>query len=345
MQRGKDCRPGDKVRFLHEKGEGLVTKLTHEFVYVDIGEGFEIPMLHNDVIIMERAQPELPSSEVTAPIIQSSPKEKLRKSADIPKGIYIAFAPLNQKVLLTGDVKVYLMNYSKLGLMYTLFLPRDKTSSPSYSGSVEPASAVLIDTVERQELSRFSKGIFQSIFTGTISGGIPAPYSTRMEIKEGKFLKEDMYMSNPLIGMYSLTSLLLRMDELNLITLGTDDRFFSKEAGEGHSKLIEDFGIIGKFRTAQGEAEVDLHIDKLVETPETINDAAKLKLQLDFCKECLESAIEHSYKKVVFIHGVGVGILKMEIHRLLKQYDNLEYRDAPIAKYGIGATEVLLFSK
>jgi hypothetical protein len=345
MQRGKDCRPGDKVRFLHEKGEGLVTKLTHEFVYVDIGEGFEIPMLHNDVIIMERAQPELPSSEVTAPIIQSSPKEKLRKSADIPKGIYIAFAPLNQKVLLTGDVKVYLMNYSKLGLMYTLFLTRDKTMSPSYTGSVEPASAVLIDTVDRQELSRFSRGVFQTIFTGMMPGGIPAPYSTRMEIKEGKFLKEDMYMSNPLIGMNALTSLLVRMDELNLIPLNADDSFFRKESGQGHSRMIEDFGFIGKFKTGPGEAEVDLHIDKLIDNIEAVSDAGKLKLQLDFCKQCIESAIEHSYKKVVFIHGVGVGILKMEIHKLLKQYDDLEYRDAPIAKYGIGATEVLLFSK
>lgn len=347
MQRGKDCQPGDKVRFLHEKGEGIVTKLTKEFVYVDIGDGFELPMLFHDVIIMEKAkkQPPVPEPELEKVVSEPAPNEKLRKSTDLTKGVYLAFAPVNQKVLLTGDLKIYLINYTNLGMMYTLFLAKDKDSNPSYSGSVEPASAVLIDTLERQELLRFTKGNFQCIFTNTSSRGLPAPYSTSIEIKEGRFFKEDMYLNNSLLGENTLTSLLVRMDELGWISLNADEGFFQKEASHGHSTVIENLGVIGKYKTGPGEAEVDLHIEKLVDNSESLSDSRKLKLQIDFFEECVDSAIEHSYRKVVFIHGVGVGILKMEIHKLLRSYENLEFRDAPIAKYGIGATEVLLNNK
>ncbi len=344
MQRGKDCKPGDTVRFLHEKGGGKVTKVTKEFVYVDIGDGFEIPMLFQDVIIMEKAATDSSVVE-TETVEQVVAEKKFIRKAEVTKGVYVAFVPVNQNVLLTGDIRIYLINYSKIGIIYTLFLSGDQMQHPSYSGNIEPASAILIDTVERQQLSRFYRGVFQCLFTGQISGGVPAPFSSTIEIREGRFLKEDMYLMNPVIEMMCITSLLLRIDELSLIHFNLSKGFERKDHLEGHSRVIEDYGFIGKFKTAPGEAEVDLHIHKLVNDPDTLSDADKLKLQIDYCKNCIESAIEHSYKKVVFIHGVGVGILKMELHKILKTYENIQFRDAPIAKYGIGATEVLVFNK
>jgi len=41
---------------------------------------------------------------------------------------------------------------------------------------------------------------------------------------------------------------------------------------------------------------------------------------------------------------VGEGVLKYELHRLLKEYEGqLKFYDADYQKYGIGATEVYLF--
>ena len=45
-------------------------------------------------------------------------------------------------------------------------------------------------------------------------------------------------------------------------------------------------------------------------------------------------------QKIIFIHGVGIGRLKSEILKILQQYPNLHYFDAPLSKYGVGATEV-----
>jgi hypothetical protein len=39
---------------------------------------------------------------------------------------------------------------------------------------------------------------------------------------------------------------------------------------------------------------------------------------------------------------VGAGVLKSEMYKILKNYPDLYYGDAPIRQYGIGATEVYI---
>ena len=68
-----------------------------------------------------------------------------------------------------------------------------------------------------------------------------------------------------------------------------------------------------------------------------------LNIQLDTAKRQLDFAIGKRIQKVVFIHGVGEGILKEELHYLFKKYDNLKYYDADYQKYGLGATEVYIY--
>ena len=65
-----------------------------------------------------------------------------------------------------------------------------------------------------------------------------------------------------------------------------------------------------------------------------------LDLQLSYFERCLESAIAHKFHKVVFIHGVGAGTLKKDIHDILDQYEGIYYRAASMADYGVGATQV-----
>ena len=98
--------------------------------------------------------------------------------------------------------------------------------------------------------------------------------------------------------------------------------------------------LLLQYQVRPGEAEVDLHIEALSEHPEQLSDVEKHELQLRFFRTCLNHAILNGFKKVVFIHGVGRGVLKTEIQRELDQYDNLQYMDAPMSKYGVGAVEV-----
>jgi dsDNA-specific endonuclease/ATPase MutS2 len=67
-----------------------------------------------------------------------------------------------------------------------------------------------------------------------------------------------------------------------------------------------------------------------------------LNLQIDTAKRKLEYAIQKRISKVVFIHGVGEGVLKSELQFLLQKYP-VKYYDASYQKYGLGATEVYIF--
>lgn len=88
--------------------------------------------------------------------------------------------------------------------------------------------------------------------------------------------------------------------------------------------------------------EVDLHINQLVKSTKNMDNFDMLNLQLDTAKRKIEYAISKRISKIVFIHGVGEGILKSELQRLLNKY-SVKFYDASYKKYGLGATEVYIY--
>ena len=89
--------------------------------------------------------------------------------------------------------------------------------------------------------------------------------------------------------------------------------------------------------------EVDLHINQLVKSSRGMANHDMLTLQLDTAKRQWDFAISKRIQKVVFIHGVGQGVLKLELEYLFGRYSNVKYYDANYQKYGLGATEVYIY--
>lgn len=89
--------------------------------------------------------------------------------------------------------------------------------------------------------------------------------------------------------------------------------------------------------------EVDLHIHQLVNSSKNMSNFDMLNLQLETAKRQLDFAIKKRIQKIVFIHGVGEGVLRTELESLFNRYDDLKFYDADYQKYGLGATEVYIF--
>lgn len=89
--------------------------------------------------------------------------------------------------------------------------------------------------------------------------------------------------------------------------------------------------------------EVDLHANQLVRSPKGMSKFDILTLQLDTAKRQLDFAIAKRIQKVVFIHGVGEGVLKVELEYLFGRYNNVKFYEANYQKYGLGATEVYIY--
>lgn len=90
----------------------------------------------------------------------------------------------------------------------------------------------------------------------------------------------------------------------------------------------------------RGVPEFDLHIEKLVKNPRGMSNFDILTIQTETAKKHLEFAIRNRIPKIVFIHGVGEGVLKAELDFMLKNFDNISFQDANYQKYGLGATEI-----
>ena len=126
-----------------------------------------------------------------------------------------------------------------------------------------------------------------------------------------------------------------------------NDAFANASISEIHSekeipKKKKSVGKKPKERT-QPTMEVDLHIHQLTKSSRGMTNYDMLNLQLDTAKKQLEFAMRKRIQKIVFIHGVGEGVLKMELHTLFGRYNNVKFYDANLQKYGLGATEVYIY--
>lgn len=97
-----------------------------------------------------------------------------------------------------------------------------------------------------------------------------------------------------------------------------------------------------KTRDERGVPEFDLHIEKLVPNKRGMSNYDILTLQTETAKRHIEFAIKNRIPKIVFIHGVGEGVLKAELDFLLGRYDEIIFQDADYQKYGLGATEIYI---
>ena len=112
-------------------------------------------------------------------------------------------------------------------------------------------------------------------------------------------------------------------------------------------KADKDFNVKYKNREAtnmhrRGEhMEVDLHIHELVDNERGLGNGDKLQIQLSHFERTLKRAEQQKIPKVIFIHGVGQGVLRGEIRKLIEMYyPKASFHDADFREYGYGATEV-----
>ncbi len=90
--------------------------------------------------------------------------------------------------------------------------------------------------------------------------------------------------------------------------------------------------------------EFDLHFEALrPDNTEELSNTAILRLQLDAFEDALSRALATNMHEIVFIHGMGNGTLRKEIHRQLSRNKDIKFfEDSRKEKFGYGATLVRL---
>jgi len=125
------------------------------------------------------------------------------------------------------------------------------------------------------------------------------------------------------------------------------DQLVRNNSGTAMKKIEKDFKLKYKNQESQnivikGEfMEIDLHIHELLDDETGLDPAAKRDIQMRHFERMMRIAEEKKVPRVIFIHGVGEGVLRSLIRKTLADfYPNASFHDADFRVYGQGATEV-----
>ncbi len=344
-----NLKVGDKVKFLNQKGGGIVTKVIDpKMVSVLMEEGFEIPTLITELIKVDSGDPGARFFDeplhIKAPEKPGEESQEDEKISTLPSSltrsrkseeIFLAYVPHDQKWLMTGLMDVILVNNTSCDLLYNLF---HKTPSGHYEGvdygSVFADSQALIATVNREQIARWSDGSLQFLFHREQSADVLPPFNSEFRIEGKKFFKEGNYREHPVIRKKGIVVRVLSLTDYFREQEVTLQEAPAVPAAPGEEPLVF------RFQVAPREAEIDLHIHALMEDPGNLEKSEILEFQLSHFTACLNSAIANHFLKLTAIHGVGNGVLRNALMQLLGNYEGIEVFDAPMSKYGVGAVEI-----
>ncbi len=310
---------GDYVRFLNEKQEGVVTSIIdHQLVGVTIEGDFEITVLANEIVLVQSGESQL--------------REDLE---EIPNAISNITTNTDHRLLLAiyRDEKIHhlyhlhLINSSQYNLLAAVTIQKKDVYEGIYADLVKSKTAARISS---HTLSEFDQGwIFQ---VQVIYHQLGAYSPTQPSIYKKSIKAKQVLTTEKEIPFINKKGYLSELEQDHSIS-------FDKE------ELIEQMlsPVLSKPSIDMPNREIDLHIEELTENFSSMKSEEMLRMQLEVFSRNLEAAIVYHYQSIIFIHGVGNGTLRNEIHKQLGKHPHVRtFKDARKEKFGYGATEVIL---
>lgn len=363
---------GDTVRFLNSTGGGRVARLDGRLAYVEDEDGFEVPVLLTECVVVARASDEMmaatadlaapkkgakpsptPQSAVAAPAPAPRKEIPVEETEGGDKlNVVLAFAASDLKRLSDAATTydAFIVNDSNYYLSYVIASRADGTDDWTLlaQGEIEPNIQEFVAEITRDMLPAMDRISVQfTAFKRSKAYGLKAPANIEMRLDTTKFFKlhcfrPSDYFDEPVI-------------ELALVT---DDRQAGSQPEPDASLLRQ--SLMEKKRVDRrtsrpvtkrslpkagpGEPIVtDLHITELVDSTRGLSNADMLNLQIDRFREVMDANLKSHGQKLIFIHGKGEGVLRSAIMKELNhRYKGHDVQDASFREYGFGATQVTI---
>lgn len=314
---------------------------------VETSDGFDMPMLVTDLIVDEAVSYDgdntdndtnktASDSEMEAP--QVSFEEK--KFQDFEGRFLLALVPENDQILHVSDFGLYAINDSNYYFNCTASLKDSGVSFHITNEIIEPDTKLELARYSQSDLAKIREFRIQGIFYKPGLFKVVEPVDLVFSIENVSFYKGLYFKDNDYF--HQKAYMFEKAEETKM------EEAVNELKEKDWSVIIEDKEKpekqpIKKSHKNFAADEIDLHIEELVEDHENLSNSEILNIQLSRFEIALETAIRSEARKIVFIHGVGNGVLKHEINKKLKkEYPDLRSQDASFKEYGYGATMVYL---
>lgn len=350
-------RIGDKVKFLNDVGGGIITKLLGKnMVHVENEDGFEIPTLVSEIVLVgeqsasatntasEKSTAKQPASAAefirqgtqAAPIKEEERKSTIQIAGNDQAKFYLAFVPENSYNPLDGTTKIYVVNDCNQTLLYNYLYFDGFQYNMQQWGEVSPNTKQIIGSLSSADIANLPEFAFQLMFFKEGASSLEQPLLKKIHVqstkfyKAGSFQKNDFFQTPALLYKLHETAMEQAVEQLKVAIKKEPEpaRVKRPETPKEWPELLE----------------VDLHMHELVESEAGMTPKDMLDLQMKTFQDNIKGAIQsNKVKRVVFIHGIGEGVLKNAVRReLARNYKKYDFQDASFQEYGYGATMVIL---
>ena len=329
---------GDKVRFLNEIGGGIVSRIEKDkLVYVLDEDGFEVPVLTTEVVVVEKKNEEVKDVVGEKEVVGSQVGYEYEESEE--EGDPKLILACEKDKDLTGNIKMYLINDSNFFAFYTIGRRNKELLDNAYHGSIEPNTKILLDNVAINFVDGVEYECQLLLYRKNNAYTPHKPVVEKVKLSGARLLKDSSFLSNEYLdGNALLVYLLKGTFEKKLEELSAKDIkkvIAQKDAKPKQKKHIR--------RDDKEILEVDLHIHELLDDTRGMSNKEMLEYQMGKFHEIMAANKNNKRRKIVFIHGKGNGVLKSEIIKSLKRkYNWHSYQDASFEQYGFGATMVTI---
>jgi hypothetical protein len=349
--------PGDQVRFLNDVGGGVVNRIDNSGnVIVVTTDGFEIPvqakeLIHSGNFAMNRddepvaARPPVPE----LPLIHSGKKPSTPAPvAEIPRNvsgdksvnIILGFIPENPGPVFNNTIACYLINDSPFFAYYVLGTREGGTFYHLSSGVVEAETKNYISAFDQTSLSKLSGIHLQAILYSGGKYSRKEPLDEIADLSHVNFSKDSYYRENEYFEEKAVLFWLFGEEQnKNTLNINVPEHIIEQKAQADANNDAPP----KKKEPATDTMEVDLHANELTLQNSQLTPSSIMTLQMSRFRSALEEAVSKKMRRLVVIHGVGQGTLKMEIRKELQEkYPFYIFQDASFREYGFGATMVHL---
>lgn len=344
---------GDIVRFISDVGGGVVTRKECNTIYIEDKDGFEIPTLEKDCIVVKSNNNELDKSHNSTTISHNISNRYTDKqdSPNFIKGrdnlnLYLIFVPNSITDLSRTNFDSYLINDSNYHISYLYSTSVDSNKGKYLlvsEGIIEPNQKIFIEELSHTILGRINSINLQFIvFSYEKAFNKISPMEITHKIDAKKFLKQGCFCENDFFD-----------NEAMLIELVVNNKIKSQPKifntfGVGINKETITYGTqsINNNKKSEDIIVIDLHIEQLLDDTSGLQPRDMLQKQIDIFTNIMNKNKTKIGQKIVFIHGKGNRILRNSIERELRtKHRYAEYQDASFTEYGYGATMVTIHTK
>jgi len=361
-------KTGDTVRFLNAVGGGTITRVDNNtnMVYVEDEDGFEIPTLMRDCVVIGAVSKEtnFPRKEAVqsvktsnTPTIHSQSRSDSKQTSPSPQGegrgevletpdgdtlrALLAFFPVEIKQLQTTSYDCYLVNDSNYFLYYNLIHCNEGNWKTVATGVIEPNMQEELCSITKVQLNNWEEIRVQLLPFKQKAYTPQRPVDAEIKMNIIRFLKLHSFIENDYFEDLALmVDIVGAQQKSKLAEVSPEEikqALLTKE--QPHRPRI-----VKNLATQRPDVlEVDLHINELVDSTAGMSNADMLLLQIDTFHKILDENKTRKGQKIVFIHGKGEGVLRSEIEKQLRtRYKTYYFQDASFREYGFGATMVTI---